>query len=176
VVEVVSWLADDGYDIAVGGLSGGAWTTVVTAAVDPRMRLSIPVAGSAPGFREPCFPGHVTEACKFLDFEQRELFHVAHDYDTLYVLGASGSHRAQLAIYNLHDPCFPGRPCRMGGTCSGGAPLGRRRWEIFREDRSAQSDALGLEGCARLALRDARDAMIRRRRWERSGRAASPVA
>ena len=30
------------------GLSGGGWTTTVAAAIDPRVGLSIPVAGSLP--------------------------------------------------------------------------------------------------------------------------------
>jgi hypothetical protein len=35
-------------DISMIGLSGGGWTTSMAAAVDNRIRLSIPVAGSAP--------------------------------------------------------------------------------------------------------------------------------
>jgi hypothetical protein len=105
VVATVSWLTDEGYDVAVGGLSGGGWTTVVSAAVDRRIRMSFPVAGTAPGLDEGCSPDHVTEACSVFDLEQRELFRVVEDYDEIYVMGASGRGRAQLAIYNLNDPC-----------------------------------------------------------------------
>ena len=38
-----------GYDrIFFGGLSGGGWTTTVVSALDPRVELSFPVAGSLP--------------------------------------------------------------------------------------------------------------------------------
>ena len=35
-------------DVSMIGMSGGGWTTTVAAAVDTRIKLSIPVAGSAP--------------------------------------------------------------------------------------------------------------------------------
>ena len=35
-------------DFSMIGLSGGGWTTVVYAAIDPRIKLSFPVAGSLP--------------------------------------------------------------------------------------------------------------------------------
>ena len=35
-------------DFSMIGLSGGGWTTVVSAAIDPRIKLSFPVAGSLP--------------------------------------------------------------------------------------------------------------------------------
>jgi hypothetical protein len=104
VIEVVSWLVDRGYDVAMGGLSGGGWTTAVAAAVDPRIRLSIPVAGTEPGLEHFCDHGRPSSRCVF-DFEQREIFRAAADYDTLYALGAAGARRGQTAIYNLHDPC-----------------------------------------------------------------------
>ena len=34
--------------VVMVGLSGGGWTTTVAAAIDPRIDLSIPVAGSLP--------------------------------------------------------------------------------------------------------------------------------
>ena len=38
----------DAKDVTMIGLSGGGWTTSMAAAVDTRIKLSIPVAGSAP--------------------------------------------------------------------------------------------------------------------------------
>jgi hypothetical protein len=35
-------------DVSMLGISGGGWSTSMAAAIDPRIRLSIPVAGSAP--------------------------------------------------------------------------------------------------------------------------------
>jgi hypothetical protein len=49
VVSVVDWLRALGYrDISMGGLSGGGWTTVVAAALEPRIKRSFPVAGTKP--------------------------------------------------------------------------------------------------------------------------------
>jgi hypothetical protein len=99
---------------AMVGLSGGGWTTVAYAALDPRVQRSYPVAGSE--------PFHVTaRACPgktpasvpkcFGDFEQRlpALYRIA-NYLELYTLGGFGRGRKQLAIYNEFDPCcFSGR-------------------------------------------------------------------
>ena len=47
VVLAVNYAEALGYDeIVMLGLSGGGWTTTVSAAVDSRIKLSIPVAGS----------------------------------------------------------------------------------------------------------------------------------
>ena len=35
-------------DVSMIGMSGGGWTTTMAAAIDTRIKLSIPVAGSAP--------------------------------------------------------------------------------------------------------------------------------
>jgi PhoPQ-activated pathogenicity-related protein len=48
----VGWCADAealGYKhIVMAGLSGGGWTTTISAAIDPRITLSMPIAGSMP--------------------------------------------------------------------------------------------------------------------------------
>jgi hypothetical protein len=45
----VNYAKSLGYQrIIMGGLSGGGWTTTVAAAIDPRIGLSFPVAGSVP--------------------------------------------------------------------------------------------------------------------------------
>jgi hypothetical protein len=89
-------------EIDMLGLSGGGWTTVITAAVDPRIRTSVHVAGSEPldfwnevqNDDEQTLPG---------------LYAVA-GYRDLYVLGASGAGRRQLQVLNRDDSCcfFPG--------------------------------------------------------------------
>ena len=49
VMAVNYWIkTTNSHDITLIGLSGGAWTTHMCAAMDPRIRLSIPVAGSYP--------------------------------------------------------------------------------------------------------------------------------
>lgn len=92
--------ATDGFgpydDYAMVGLSGGGWTTTVYAAIDPRITLSIPVAGSLPlpmrsalGDEEQFFPA----------------FYAIADYPDLYALGALGTDRRQVQVLNRHDDC-----------------------------------------------------------------------
>ncbi|HVL87931.1 MAG TPA: hypothetical protein VM681_08025 [Candidatus Thermoplasmatota archaeon] len=86
--------------VAMTGLSGGGWTTVLAAAIDPRIQASYPVAGAQPLYvclllGDPCG-----------DYEQTlpALYRIA-DYLDLAVLGAVGPERAQRAILNQFDPC-----------------------------------------------------------------------
>jgi hypothetical protein len=88
------------------GISGGGWTTVVYAALDPRISASYPVAGSYPFYLRDQL-GWPT----FGDFEQRNPDFFQHvSYEELYLLGAAG--RRQLQIYNKFDICC------FGGTYS----------------------------------------------------------
>jgi dienelactone hydrolase len=49
VILAINYAKTLGYKrIVMVGLSGGGWTTTVAAAIDPRIDLSIPVAGSLP--------------------------------------------------------------------------------------------------------------------------------
>jgi len=84
-----------GFDkIYMTGISGGGWTTVVYAALDPRITASYPVAGS--------YPFYLTHATG--DFEQRNPnFYQYASYLELYLLGSSG--RRQLQVYNVFDNC-----------------------------------------------------------------------
>lgn len=89
------------------GLSGGGWTTTLYAAIDPRIDISFPVAGSLPkyvvsldlsnqsiGDYEQFYPG-LYEKANFLE---------------LYILGSYGVGRSQLQILNEFDSCcFSGR-------------------------------------------------------------------
>ena len=47
--------------VVLVGLSGGGWTTTVTAAVDPRIKLSIPIAGSVPKWPTTLYPNFVPD-------------------------------------------------------------------------------------------------------------------
>lgn len=84
--------------VAMVGLSGGAWTTVLYAALDPRVELSFPVAGTIPTL--------LRERADWGDYEQTvpEVLRIAGELDQ-YVRGASGPGRRQLQIFNEHDPC-----------------------------------------------------------------------
>ena len=85
--------------VAVSGLSGGGWQTIVLSSLDPRVTVSIPVAGytSLEG-RLALAP--VTEAG---DLEQNPAdFLVGQDYSTL---TASRAPRPTLLIHNAEDSC-----------------------------------------------------------------------
>ena len=87
-------------DVVMIGLSGGGWTTTLYAAIDPRVRLSFPVAGTLPDYLRVGRPGDKG------DWEQLypELYKIA-NYLDLYVLGSSGRGRAQRQVLNKYDSC-----------------------------------------------------------------------
>ena len=84
-------------EVIMVGLSGGGWTTVLYAAIDPRIQRSYPVAGSAPEYLRGVVPK--SEG----DFEQT-LPGLAIGYLDLYVMATSGG-REQLQLFNRQDPC-----------------------------------------------------------------------
>lgn len=85
-------------DISMTGLSGGGWTTTLYAAIDPRIKLSIPVAGSLPLYL--CHEGYGH------DIEQRlDSFYKIAGYPDLYVLGSYGVGRKQIQVLNRRDDC-----------------------------------------------------------------------
>ena len=85
-------------DFSMTGLSGGGWTTTLYAAIDPRIKLSIPVAGSLPLYL--CHEGYGH------DVEQRlDSFYKMAGYPDLYLLGAYGEGRKQIQVLNRRDDC-----------------------------------------------------------------------
>ncbi|MGA8277470.1 MAG: hypothetical protein WB784_04670 [Rhodanobacteraceae bacterium] len=120
-------LAHDSYtDVSMTGLSGGGWTTTIYAALDPRIRLSVPVAGSLPLYlrnatlvtalgrmyydgRRPDDP--TQSPCDELgDLEQHEddMYSIA-GYLDLYLLGGYGPGREQIQVLNRRDSCCFGQ-------------------------------------------------------------------
>ncbi len=85
--------------IGMTGLSGGGWQTIVLSSLDPRITVSVPVAGYTSIFGRDV---RVT-AGEAGDFEQNatDLITGA-DYDTLTALRAP---RPTLQIYNAEDSC-----------------------------------------------------------------------
>jgi pimeloyl-ACP methyl ester carboxylesterase len=88
-------------DVSMLGISGGGWTTTLYAAVDPRIKLSVPVAGSIPLYM--WGPGYAGVG----DLEQtwEDLYDEVASYPELYVLGSYGQGRRQIQVLNRDDPC-----------------------------------------------------------------------
>ena len=87
-------------DIIIAGVSGGGWSCSLYAALDERVRLSVPVAGVWPR----ALRGHNDIG----DFEQQHdpLWETA-SYLDRFVMASVG--RRQVQIFNRHDPaCFAG--------------------------------------------------------------------
>ena len=110
IVKVINYLKHT-YDysvIGMTGISGGGWTTTIAAAIDPRIVVSIPVAGTVPLYLR---SGNETD---WGDWEQTvpQFYRIA-NYLELYVLGSTGDRRKQLQIINLFDDC-----CFSGGKTS----------------------------------------------------------
>jgi len=87
-----------GYEkIVMMGLSGGGWTTTVVAALDPRILLSMPVAGSLP-----CDFRHTS-----WDYEQfcDDAWARIGNYTALYVLAALELGRSSVQMLHEADPC-----------------------------------------------------------------------
>ena len=85
--------------ISMMGLSGGGWTTTLYAGIDPRIRLSFPVAGTLPfALRE---GGDIGDAEQH---EERPLYAIA-NYLDFYLLASAGAQRRQVQILNFQDPC-----------------------------------------------------------------------
>jgi hypothetical protein len=102
------------------GLSGGGWAVTLVAALDPRVRLSVPVAGSYPLFLR-------DGPDEFGDWEQRaqELYGPT-GYLQLYTLGALEPGRRQVQVINRDDPCC----------------FGDMRWHAYSDSVTARLAAL----------------------------------
>jgi len=85
-------------EIAMVGISGGGWTTLLYSALDPRVQLSIPIAGGEPLYQR-----------SDLDWGDREqtdnhLYEVA-GYLDLHLLAAIEPGRHQHAVLHRYDTC-----------------------------------------------------------------------
>jgi len=104
VVAVINYFireTRDREDISMMGLSGGGWTTHVAAAVDTRIKLSVPVAGSYPLYLRPYYPGSIGDAEQLIPalYEERA------SWLDLYILGGYGEGRRQIQLLNQYDTC-----------------------------------------------------------------------
>jgi len=122
VILTINYAKSLGYKrIVMMGLSGGGWTTTMAAALDPRIELSIPVAGSIP-----CSFGHTS-----IDFEQfcERPYNQVCDYECQYILAGLERGRYSVQVIHEFDPC-----CFHGHG---------RHEEIQRYNRFVQSQIQG---------------------------------
>jgi hypothetical protein len=90
-------------DFSMIGLSGGGWTTTVYAAIDTRIKISIPIAGSVPLYLRKNEYSH----------DKEQVYHDFYEiagYPDLYILGSHGTGRQQIQVLNRHDECCFGAP------------------------------------------------------------------
>ena len=110
VARVVNYLSEAHPQLPIDmvGLSGGGWTATVYPALDARVRLSIPVAGS--------MPLYLRAGGSVGDHEQtvKEFYAIA-GYKDLYILGSAGSGtRKQIQVLNRRDDCCFGERQHKG--------------------------------------------------------------
>lgn len=98
-------------DVSMIGLSGGGWTTSMMAAIDERISLSIPVAGSAPLYvrnADPTSVGDTEQTYSPLYNENILPDGTGGGVATwleIYALGGYGTGRRQIKVTNEFDNC-----------------------------------------------------------------------
>ena len=119
--------------VSMLGISGGGWETSMAAAIDPRIALSIPVAGSAPLYvrnSDPSSTGDVEQFYYPLYAEDIAADLTGGGVATwleIYALGGYGTNRRQVIVTNEFDPCC----------------FSRRYVDSFRDVLNAAVNALG---------------------------------
>lgn len=133
------------------GLSGGGWTTHMAAAIDTRIDLSIPVAGSLPLYARPFSPGSHGDTEQFYeplfkesDTNQDGVLDKADgvcSWLEIYALGAISPDniraRQQIQVLNLYDSCCFGGPVfktyadQLSKRVEG---LGDGRWRLYSDE------------------------------------------
>ena len=93
-------------DISMFGLSGGGWTTTLAPAIDTRIKLAIPVAGSLPLPIRDAYAA--AQGSAYNDDAEQDLsaMYVNHaSYEDLYILGGYGAGRKEIQLNNQYDNC-----------------------------------------------------------------------
>lgn len=120
VVMTANFAVKAGYsDIFMAGLSGGGWSTTFSAAMDPRIKASFPIAGSLPcamrdprtgtdaeDFEQSCMPTKHPVGPK--DDKPGRAAFAACNYTCMYLLAGLEPERFQVQILHEYDGCcFP---------------------------------------------------------------------
>jgi hypothetical protein len=104
VVLAINYAETLGYThFVMLGLSGGGWSTTLAAAIDPRIQLSFPTAGSVP-FELKTGPYAGSDTGDYEQLVSRPIYSIC-DYTCMYVLAALEASRAQLQLLHEWDPC-----------------------------------------------------------------------
>lgn len=88
-------------NIAMAGLSGGGWTTVLSSALDKRIKVSYSIAGTMPFYARSWTPPHNSLG----DYEQMRVAEMGVDYLDLYVLASTPTGRRHYGIHIVNDNC-----------------------------------------------------------------------
>lgn len=117
--------------IAMMGISGGGWTTHLVSAMDPRVNLSVPVAGSMPLFltSDPKVTGDWEETIP-------ELYRTTNTLE-IYILGGFGAGRKQIQVLNRYDTCcFEGLRFKVYEDIvrDRAASLGAGEWDLYSDE------------------------------------------
>lgn len=130
-----------GPQVTMIGLSGGGWTTHMAAALDTRIRLSFPVAGSYPLYLRNMDRGSVGDLEQYFSPLYDENISPdgsgggAATWLEIYALGGFGEGRRQVMVTARHDSCcFRGDPDATVNTfkdvvTESVKTLGEGRWE-----------------------------------------------
>lgn len=99
------------FDISMCGISGGAWTTTVYAALDPQIRFSFPVSGSTPHQLRPDggeneYEGHPQQSIYAICQVHLMSLLAIHSFETP-GNQATYLNRGQIQCYNANDSVMP---------------------------------------------------------------------
>ena len=122
--------------VAMVGFSGGGWATTLFAAMDERVSLSYPVAGTIPDYLR----ADLGQGSPAPDAEQAwiPLIRTANHLE-MYVMGASGEGRRQVQLLNHGDMQFPhanARDSYEGIVAERVASLGPGSFRVFVDPQS----------------------------------------
>jgi hypothetical protein len=151
VNELFAKYPDRRAGLLMTGLSGGGWTTHMAAAIDTRIDLSIPVAGSLPLYARPFSPGSHGDTEQFYaplfkesDTNQDGVLDKADgvcSWLEIYALGAlspdNNRARQQIQVLNRYDSCCFGGPVfktYADQLSKRVESLGAGRWKLYSDE------------------------------------------